>query len=450
MIKEACGVAGAVCRNPDAAKLVYYCLYALQHRGQESCGIAVNRDGAMTVEKGCGLLHDVFDEKTVDSLESKAAIGHVRYSTAGGSGIANAQPLSGHFASGEIAVAHNGNLYNVDELRDELLCGGVIFQSTADSEIIMHMLARELLKCGAVEQALVSIMPRLKGSYSLVILAGERVIACRDVEGMRPLCIGRLGDDVIFASESCAFDSIGAEFIRDVRPGEVVSAENGEIKSFGENIGQKGHVCIFEYLYFARPDSVIDGISVHEARKHAGRILADEFPVEADYVIGVPDSGIDAAIGYSERSGIDFETGLVINRYVGRTFIQPTQLQRTSAVQMKIHVLKEVVAGKRIVLVDDSIVRGNTCANLTSMLRDAGAKEIHMRISAPEFLWPCYFGTDIPSKENLIACSYTREQIRDMIGADSLGFMPVKRLGEIVAGREIGYCDGCFSGDYPY
>lgn len=449
-MKEACGVFGAYSPDGgDVAKQVYYGLFALQHRGQESCGIAACHAHTITLYKDMGLVHEVFDEKKLAGLPGDMAIGHVRYSTAGGTGFINAQPLLGSYLNGQLALAHNGNLSNAELLRGELQHSGVVFQTSTDSELIMHLLARAALHNPSIEQTLSEVMKTLRGSYSLVMLTQDRLIACRDPKGMRPLCIGMRGSQYIIASETCALDVVGAKPLREVEPGEIIVIDSCGLRSNRDNCGSGGRICVFEYLYFARPDSVINGMSVHEARKLTGKILSECYPVEADIVVGVPDSGTDAAIGYAQYSGIPFGTGLIVNRYVGRTFIQPTQAQRSSAVQVKLHVLKQAVAGKRVVLVDDSIVRGTTSARLVEMMKQAGATEVHMRISAPPFLHPCYFGTDVPDEENLIACKYTVEQIRQNIGADSLGFTPAERLKEILP-PDVGFCDGCFTGNYPY
>ena len=450
MLHEECGVFG--CYDQDGvnvAETAYYGLFALQHRGQESAGIAVSEGNNIHIRKDSGLVQDVFRKHGLQGLNGHAAIGHVRYSTAGGSGVVNAQPLCGYWNGGEMAVAHNGNLSNASLLRRELLSQGVILQTQADSELILHLLARTRTWSKSLEEAALNLMSRLEGAFSVVVLGEGCLMAFRDPRGMRPLCLGKLGDSYAIASESCALDAVGATLIRDIRPGEVVRIDEKGLHSFTRHCGGENRICIFEYLYFARPDSIIEGTSVHEARKHSGHILAETFPVEADLVIGVPDSGTDAAIGYSEASGIPFGCGLIVNPYVGRTFIQPTQSLRAAAVKKKLHVVADAVKGQRIVMVDDSLVRGTTCAKLVAMMKEAGAKEVHMRISAPTFLWPCYFGTDVPSRENLIAVQYSIEEIRQRIGADSLGFMPQERLRELLP-DSCSYCDGCFSGNYPY
>lgn len=452
-LNEECGVFAMFDNDGfDIARITYAGLFALQHRGQESCGIAVNKDREITLYKDKGLVQEVFTNDVLDKLTGRMAIGHVRYSADGENNVLNAQPLVSRYIKGQLAVAINGTLSNHQELKHRLELDGAIFQTTTDTEIIMHLLARARLKTGRAETALAEVMKDLKGSYSLVMMSPQKLIVCRDPQGMRPLCIGKIDNSFVVASETCALDTVRAEYVREVDPGEVVIIDVNGIRSIQSNCtdSRASQMCIFEYIYFARSDSIIEGMSVHEARKLTGKILAETYPVEADLVAGVPDSGIDAAIGYAQASGIPYGKALMINRYVGRTFIQPTQEQRATAVRLKINVMKDAVKGKRIVLVDDSIVRGTTCARLVNMLKEAGAKEVHMRISSPPFVWPCYFGTDIPSKDKLLACNYTIEEIRNMTGADSLGFMPVERLSEIVPNIRCKYCDGCFTGNYPY
>ena len=381
------------------------------------------------------------------------ASGHVRYSGDGEQGLRNAQPLVSRYIKGPLAVATNGTLTNYHELKRQLEQEGAIFQTTNETEIIMHLLARARMETGRVETGLAKIMKtQLRGAYALVMMSPQKLIACRDPKGMKPLCMGKIENSYVFASETCALDTVRAEFVRELDPGEIVIVDVNGVRTIRDNCQDRkcAGMCVFEYLYFARSDSIIEGMSVHKARKLTGKILSETYPVDADIVAAVPDSGVDAAIGYAEASGIPYAKALMINRYVGRTFIQPTQEQRSTAVRLKINVIRDTVKDKKIVLVDDSIVRGTTCAKLVAMLKEAGAKEVHMRISAPPFIWPCYFGTDIPSKEHLMACNYTVDEIRDMIGADSLGFMPVERLPEVVPDINCGYCDGCFTGKYPY
>ena len=452
-LQEECGVFAMYDKDGfDVAQITYAGLFALQHRGQQSAGIAVNKDREITLHKDNGLVQEVFSKDILNSLKGTMAIGHVRYSADGEQSVLNAQPMVSRYIKGQIAVAINGTLTNFKELKQNLEQDGAIFQTTSETETIMHLLARARKNTGRVETALVEVMKQIRGAYALVMMSPQKLIACRDPKGMKPLCLGKIDNSYVLASETCALDTVRAEFIREIEPGEVVIIDKDGLRSIKDNCQdhKKAKMCIFEYLYFARSDSIIENMSVHIARKQTGKILSETYPVDADIVAAVPDSGVDAAIGYAEAAGIPYAKALVINRYVGRTFIQPTQEQRTTAVRLKINVIKETVKDKKIVLVDDSIVRGTTCAKLVSMLKEAGAKEVHMRISAPPFIWPCYFGTDIPSKEHLLACNHTVDEICEMIGADSLGFMPVERLHEIVPNINCGFCDGCFTGNYPY
>lgn len=437
----------------DTARITYAGLFAMQHRGQQSAGIAVNNDRKVTLYKDNGLVHEVFSDDVINSLKGRMAIGHVRYSADGEQDVLNAQPLVSRYFKGPLAVATNGTLTNYRELKSRLEQEGAIFQTTNETEIIMHLLARARMKTGRVETGLAEIMKNeLQGAYALVMMSPQKLIACRDPKGMKPLCMGKIDNSYVFASETCALDTVRAEFVRELDPGEIVIVDTKGVRTIRDNCTdrKKAGMCVFEYLYFARSDSIIEGMSVHKARKLTGKILSETYPVDADIVSAVPDSGVDAAIGYAEASGIPYAKALMINRYVGRTFIQPTQEQRTTAVRLKINVIRDTVKDKKIVLVDDSIVRGTTCAKLVAMLKEAGAKEVHMRISAPPFIWPCYFGTDIPSKEHLLACNYSVDEICKMIGTDSLGFMPIERLHEVVPDIKCGYCDGCFTGKYPY
>ena len=436
----------------DVAPTVYYGLFALQHRGQESCGIAVTDtrgERKVRSKKGLGLVNEVFDEESLHALHGNLGVGHVRYSTAGGSRAENAMPLVINYVKGVLAIAHNGNLTNAVELRHELEHTGAIFQTTIDSEVIAYHIARERLQAPNVEGAVKNAMKKIKGAYALVVISPRKMIGARDPFGLKPLCIGKRDNTYILASESCALAAVDAEFVRDVEPGEIVSITKDGISSDKSMaIDPARHArCIFEYIYFARMDSTLDGVNVYHARITAGRALAQSYPVEADLVVGVPDSGLVAARGYSEQSGIPVGMAFHKNSYVGRTFIKPKQSERESSVRIKLNVIPEVVRGKRIVMVDDSIVRGTTCANIIRMLKKAGATEVHVRISSPPFLYPCYFGTDVPSNEQLIAHSHTTEQIREMIGADSLGYMEIEKLKDMVG--ELGYCDACFTGNYP-
>ncbi len=452
-VHEECGVFGIYV--PDGCNLspsheAYTALFALQHRGQEACGIAVNNRGVIKCHKDIGLVNDVFDQQILDSMVGQMAIGHVRYSTTGDPHRENAQPLSITHVKGNLAVAHNGNLVNASELRKEIENTGGIFRSTSDTEVLVYTIVRERLKCGSIEEAVLNTMNVVQGAYSLCIMSPRKLIAARDPRGMRPLCMGKTAEGaIIFASESCALDALGAEFVRDIEPGEVVIVEGGEIRSLHSEIKCKSAACVFEYIYFARPDSVIDGASVELARQEAGKYLSIEHPVGADVVIGVPDSGIPAAIGYAKCSGIPYGVGLIKNRYIGRTFIQPGQSKRERSVRLKLNALREAVNGKRVIMVDDSIVRGTTCARLVKLVRDAGAKEVHMRISAPPFRHPCFFGTDIPERTQLLAHERTVEEMRQIIGVDSLGFLSVEATRRIALNCKLGFCDACFTGEYP-
>ena len=450
-IHEECGVFGVMStKKENVAGIVYYGLYALQHRGQESCGIVVNDDGVFSSYKDLGLLSEVFSKETLSNLpEGSMAVGHVRYGTTGGTTRNNCQPIEVNHQKGKMALAHNGNLTNVLELRDKLELSGAIFHTTSDTETIAYMITKERLTASSIEEAVCRAMDSLEGAYSLVLMSSAKMIAARDPYGFRPLCFGRLHHGgYVIASESCAISAVGAEFIRDVEPGEIlVFSENG-IKSYTEHCGKQNRkTCIFEHIYFARPDSVVDGISVHEARMRAGKLLAETYPADADIVIGVPDSGLDAALGFSRASGIPYGIGLIKNKYIGRTFISPGQEERVDRVRIKLSPVESVIEGKRVVLVDDSIVRGTTSKRIVKLLREAGAKEIHMRISAPPFLHPCYYGTDIDSEENLIACHHSMEEIAELIGVDTLGYLPVEKLDRLVESKH--YCAACFNGEYP-
>lgn len=454
-LHEECGVFGMYdFDGGDVASTIYYGLFALQHRGQESCGIAVSETngpkGKVTSYKGMGLVNEVFTQDGLDAMKGDIGVGHVRYSTAGASTRENAQPLVLNYVKGTLALAHNGNLINAMELRKDLEYTGAIFQTTIDTEVIAYHIARERLKSKTVEEAVKRACCKLKGAYSLVLMSPRKLIGVRDPFGFKPLCIGKRDNAYILASETCALETIGADFVRDVLPGEVVTItpENGIQSDTSMALPKEQHArCIFEYIYFARPDSRIDGVSVYASRIKAGRFLAMDSPVDADLVVGVPESGNAAALGYSLQSKIPYGTAFVKNSYVGRTFIKPKQSSRESSVRVKLNVLKEAVNGKRIIMIDDSIVRGTTSDRIVKMLRDAGATEVHVRISSPPFLWPCYFGTDIPEREQLIAYNRTIDEIREIIGADSLGYLEVNRLHELVDGLNI--CEGCFTGKYP-
>lgn len=446
-MEEACGVFGIYAQDEsiNVAEAAYYGLFALQHRGQESAGIAVADGKGIKHYRNLGLVPEVFDEEILRGLTGRISIGHVRYSTFGSKDVINAQPLVARCKIGMLALAHNGNLVNADALRAQMEDDGAIFQTSVDTEVILSLIARESSK--GLTEAVRSMMEKVRGSYALVLLAKDKLIGIRDPYGIRPLCLGRVGNSFVLASESCALDAVGAEFVRDVQPGEIVVIDAEGIHSMHVKTPMRSRLCLFEFVYFARPDSVIDGINVYQSRVEAGKRLAIDDDVEADMVIGVPDSALAAAMGYAQQSGIPYGDGLAKNRYVGRTFIQPEQGMRELGVRTKLNALTRNVRGKRLILVDDSIVRGTTSGRIVQLLRDAGAKEIHMRISAPPFLHPCYYGTDIDSREHLIACHHTVEEIGEIIGVDSLGYLPLGNLRDLCGGKE--YCSACFDGDYP-
>lgn len=453
-LREECGVFGVFSpQTADVASTAYYGLFALQHRGQESCGIVVNDDGIFQSYKDIGLVNDVFTPQILAELgEGNMAVGHVRYGTTGGNDRSNAQPIVVNHIKGRMALAHNGNIVNCEQLRRELELEGSIFSTTSDTEVISYIITKERLKAPSIEQAVNQAMRRVKGAYSLVILSPSKLIAVRDAHGFRPLCYGKTADGrYVVASESCALDAVSAQFVRDIRPGEILVFDQDGVRSITDHCGKTdGSLCVFEYIYFARPDSVIDGCSVHNARMRAGAFLALEHPVQADVVIGVPDSGLDAAVGYAKQAGIPYEIGFIKNKYIGRTFIQPGQKSREDKVKIKLNPIADVVRGKRVVMIDDSIVRGTTSARIVKLLREEGAKEIHMRVSAPPFLNPCYYGTDIDSRENLIAAKHTVDEIAQIIGVDSLGYLSVENVKQIAKGLHgAGYCTACFNGDYP-
>lgn len=436
-IHEECGVFGVISPKPvDVANISYYGLYALQHRGQESCGIVVNDDGVFVSHKDLGLVGDVFSNDILSSLPSGTmAVAHVRYGTTGGTNRNNCQPIEVNHQKGRMALAHNGNLSNAAKLRNELELSGAIFHTTSDTETIAYIVTRA--------------MNTLDGAYSLVLMSPQKLICARDPYGFRPLCYGQTPDGTyIVASESCAIKAVGGEVIRDVEPGEILVFSKHGVVSRKEHCNQKEkRLCIFEYIYFARPDSVIDGISVHASRVLAGKILAQTHPIDADIVIGAPDSGLDAALGFSQESKIPYGIGLIKNKYIGRTFISPGQGARLDSVKIKLSAVEESIRGKRVVLIDDSIVRGNTIGRVVQLLRNAGAKEVHIRISSPMFLHPCYYGTDIDSEDHLIACKHTVSEIAEIIGADSLGYFPLEKLGELTS--HCSFCSACFDGCYP-
>ena len=451
-IHEECGVFGIFspeCRN--LAPMTYYGLYALQHRGQESAGIVINCDGVFQAHRDVGLVNEVFDRTGLEMLgKGNIAVGHVRYATTGADIRNNIQPLLINHYKGRMALAHNGNLANSDILRNALEERGSLFHTSTDSEVIAYQIVQERLRTSCIEDAVAAAMDRMEGAYSLVIASPAKLIAVRDPYGFRPLCMGRRDDGcVIFASESCALEAVGAIFDRDILPGEIVTVSGEGISCDRRRCGHRPkRFCVFEFIYFARPDSVIDGASVCLARQRAGAFLAQEHPVRADVVIGVPDSGLDAAIGYAGASGIPYAIGFTKNKYIGRTFIAPQQEERETGVNIKLNPIRAVVEGKSIILIDDSIVRGTTCRRTIRMLREAGARQIHMRVSAPPFIAPCYYGTDIDSSENLIANHHSTDEIAKIIGVDSLGYLSLEHAA-LLTGEDTGFCTSCFSGSYP-
>ena len=451
-IQDKCGVFGIYSSSSgaDVASHAYLALFALQHRGQESCGIAVCNEGVMQYHSDIGLVPDVFSKDTLEKLgKGNMAVGHVRYSSKDQKSRSNAQPLVVRHIKGSMAIAHNGSLTNAAQLREKLQNEGAVFHTSNDTEIIINIITKKRIHANSIEDAIDGAMNEIQGAYSLVIMSPSKLTAVRDPHGFRPLCIGSLNGDFIFASESCALDSIGAEFIRDIEPGEIVVADKNGLRSIKTHCGKPGGMCVFEYIYFARPDSIIEGVSVHTARQRAGSFLALEHPVQADVVIGVPDSGLDAALGYSRQSGIPYGVGFVKNRYIGRTFIQPSQEERDRSVRIKLNPIEVAVKDKRVVLIDDSIVRGTTMRRIVNLLRETGAKEIHLRISSPPFVNPCYFGTDIDSRENLIACKMSIPEICGYLGADSLGYLSIANVTKIADNAKCGFCAGCFTGSYP-
>lgn len=449
-LNEECGVFGII-GHADAAQLTYYGLHALQHRGQESAGIVTTNGLKFSVERGMGLVTEVFNNENIRLMFGETAIGHVRYSTAGGTAIVNAQPLVFKYAKGELAIATNGNLVNAKKLRRELEETGSIFQTTTDTEVIAHLIARST--SARLEDAVKEALTQVVGAYALLIMTNDTLIVAQDPHGLRPLSMARMGEATVFSSETCAFDVIGAKFVRDIEPGEMLIFDAAGFRTTSFAPKAERAICAFEHVYFARPDSDIGGINVHAARKRMGRILSMEAPVEADVVTGVPDSSISAAIGYAEATGIPYELGLIKNRYVGRTFIQPSQELREQGVKMKLSAVRGVVAGKRVVMVDDSIVRGTTSRRIIQMLREAGATEVHVRISSPPVKNPCFYGIDTPDRDQLIAAHKTTEEIRREIGADTLSFLSVEGMLDAI-GRPYGelnrgHCLACFTGVYP-
>ena len=452
LLHEECGVFGIFSKNSsDLSSLTYYALFALQHRGQESAGIAINDDGVFRYVKGEGLVSEVFTREKLNSLgNGNIAVGHVRYATTGGKMLQNIQPLLVNHHNGRMALCHNGNLSNSFELRRMLEESGSLFHTTTDTEVISYIIVQQRLVTGSIESAVSAAMEIIEGAYSLVISSPQKLIAARDPHGFRPLCYGVTDDgSVVFASESCALDAVGAKLVRDLKPGEiaVVDCDGIHFDDSHCKLCPK-RFCVFEYIYFARPDSVIDGASVSVCRQRAGRFLAKEHPVDADIVIGVPDSGLEAAIGYSHESGIPYAIGFTKNKYIARTFISPGQDSREQGVGIKLNPIREVVKDKRVVLIDDSIVRGTTCRHIANLLWQAGAKEIHMRVSAPPFIAPCYYGTDIDSADVLIANKMKIEEIAGEIGVTSLGYLSVENVKHL-AGEDTGFCTACFGGEYP-
>lgn len=452
-IHEECGVFGIYSpKRAPLAELTYFGLYALQHRGQESAGIVVNDDGVFAAQKEPGLMGEAFTHDDLRALgEGNISVGHVRYATTGSDNRRNAQPIVIDHHKGALALAHNGNLVNAWELRTSLEEAGCIFHTTSDSEIIAYVIVQERLRHASIEEAVSAAMARLKGAYSLVISSPAKLIAARDEHGFRPLCMGTRADgSTVFASESCALDAVGAKLVREIEPGEIVVVSASGARSIKDHCGKAPHsLCVFEYIYFARPDSIIEGAGVSLARQRAGRFLAGEHPVEADAVIGVPDSGLDAALGYAAASGIPYAIGFTKNKYIGRTFIAPEQSMREEGVDIKLGPIRSAVEGKRIVLIDDSIVRGTTCRRTIEMLRRAGAREIHMRVSAPPFVAPCYYGTDVDSADRLIANHHTVPEIAQIIGADSLGYLSMEHAMQLTGKKCGGFCAACFGGGYP-
>lgn len=449
---EECGVVGIFKNGPeDISKMIYYGLNALQHRGQESAGMAVcdtyGPKGNISVYKGMGLVNEVFHKENLETLAGNIGIGHVRYSTTGSSTVENAQPFALNYLKGTLALVHNGNIINTNVLREELQNEGSVFQGTTDSEVIANKIVKARLKTHCIEDAVKDIAHQIKGGYAILVMSPRKIVGIRDPLGLKPMCLGKIEDGYVIASESAALNACGAEFVRDIEPGEIITITRDGIKSDLSLVQEKKAHCIFEYIYFARLDSHMDGIDVYDARINGGRALARRYPVDADIVSGVPESGLAAAIGYAKEANIPFSLIFHKNSYIGRSFIKPTKEEREQAVHLKLSVLKSVVKDKRIVLIDDSIVRGTTMANLINMLRDAGAKEVHVRVSSPPFLYPCYYGTDIPNNSQLIASSHSTEEIRQTIGADSLGYMTIEDLDEMTGDLPI--CRACFNNEYP-
>jgi amidophosphoribosyltransferase len=444
--RDECGVFG-IFGHPEASHLTYLGLYALQHRGQESAGIASSDGLLVRLERGMGVVADVFKEETLARLVGTNAVGHVRYSTAGSSRIENAQPLVIECAHGQFGVAHNGNLVNATELKDNLVAQGSIFQTTTDTEVIVHMFARS--RAATVEEAVVESLSQVRGAFSVVMITKDQIVAARDPHGFRPLVLGRLGDAVIVCSETCALDLIGATYVRDVEPGEVVVINRSGVRSLKPFPSLPLAHCIFEHVYFARPDSYVFGRSVNEVRTEFGRQLARESPIDADVVVPIPDSGVCAAVGYSEQSGIPMRFGLIRNHYIGRTFIEPQQSIRHFGVKIKLNPVRSILEGKRVVLIDDSIVRGTTSRKIVKLVKAAGAREVHMRISCPPTISPCFYGVDTPRRSELIAATHTLDEIQTYLRADSLAYLSLEGTLGAVAPSQRSYCTSCYTGQYP-
>ncbi len=452
-LREECGIFGIWAlsgEDIDPIRATHTALYCLQHRGQEACGIAANDRGVINCTKGLGLVSDVFNGENLSKLTGNVVLGHVRYATKADNDHFSAQPIVISHMKGNLAIAHNGMITNAPVLRAELEQKGCVFHTRTDGEIIAYLIVAERLNSSSIEEAVQKACARLEGAYSLLVMSPRKLIAVRDPHGFRPLCMGTLDGSPVFSSESCAFNAIGAKLVRDVKPGELILVENGMLRSIDMAINTcRSSLCVFEYVYFARPDSVIDSLSVDLARQRMGEFLADEHPVEADVVIGVPDSGLSAAVGYAKRSGIPYGVGFIKNRYITRTFIQPTQRDRENAVRLKLNAMASEVYGKRVVMVDDSVVRGTTGARIVSLLREAGATEVHMRLSSPPFVAPCYYGTDVPDKKMLLAANHSIEEMKNIFGVDSLGFLSMNALEVIAKSCSLDFCTSCFTGDYP-
>lgn len=453
---EECGVFGVFDTEgvlDDAARMAYFGLFALQHRGQESAGIAVNQNGKIICHKEQGLVVEVFSEMTLQTMKGHAAVAHVRYPSSDESGYDSIQPMQIKSRSGHLVISHNGAITNAEEIRNNLKKAGAIFQTSADFEVLLSLLARNRITTERIEEAILLMMAEIMGAYAMVIMSNNKVIGVRDPLGIRPLVLGQKGTCYVLASESCALDAVGAKFVRDILPGEIITISKEGISSQyfvpEETAMKQGRICIFEFVYFARPDSVIDGASVYESRLNAGRALAKESPCDCDLVVGAPDSGLAAAMGYALESGLPYGSALLKNRYVGRTFVQPSQMQREMSVQLKFSVMKTAVEGKRILMVDDSIVRGTTTRHNIAMLREAGATEVHMRVASPPLCYPCFYGVNTPDQKELTAGFSSVEEVRRHIGADSLSYVSLEGLRASTVGIHCGHCLSCFDGEFP-